>query len=402
VYQQMTFFLKRKVLNNRKIIVAVTGSVAAYKSIELVRELKKNGAAVKVVMTEAAAKFVTPLSLRIASENEVLSDVFSDPFSHIDLPQWADAMIVAPATANTLSKFYSASADDMVSLTFLSFRGPVIAAPAMNWRMYTDPIFQDRIGYLKEKGLIEVKPEKGDLACGEEGVGRMASISTIITETEKALSGNDLSDRKFVITAGPTREPIDPVRFISNKSSGKMGYALARNAFIRGADVKLIIGPSCIDPPHGVITEYTETAEEMLASVCSSVDGADVLIMAAAVSDYSPSEKKNDKIDKIENLDLKLKTTRDIINEISKRKKKPFIVGFSAETGDKKKRAKDKMSTKGMDMIIFNNVSLNGSGFDVDTNEVTIIDRESETSYPLLSKDEVAMIILDRISDMLT
>ncbi len=398
----MTSFLKRKVLNNRKIIVAVTGSVAAYKSIELIRELKKNGAVVKVVMTEAATKFVTPLSLRIASEDEVLSDVFSDPFSHIELPEWADTMIIAPATANTLSKFFSASAGDMVSATFLSFRGPVIAAPAMNWRMYTDPVFQDRLGYLKEKGLIEVEPDKGELACGEKGVGRMASIEKIIAETEKALSENDLSNRKFVITAGPTRESIDPVRYISNRSSGKMGFAIARNAFIRGADVKLILGPSCIDPPHGVITEYAETAEEMLDSVCGSIDGADVLIMAAAVADYAPLEKQSDKIDKKKNLDLKLRSTPDIINKVANQRKKPLIVGFAAETGDNKKRAKDKMNKNGMDMIKLNNVCLNGSGFDVDTNEVTLIDRESEKSYPLLSKDEVAMIILDKISDMLT
>ena len=238
-------------LKKSKIIVAVTGSVAAYKSIELVRELRKQNASVRVTLTTDATRFVTPLSLEIASGNEVISDMFSRPMAHIELPQWADIMIVAPATANSISKFSCASASDMVSAVFLAFRGPILVAPAMNWRMYSDPIFQDRLQYIKGKGVIEIAPERGDLACGEKGVGRMASVERIISETVRVLSRKDMEGKKIVVSAGPTREYLDPVRFISNRSSGKMGYALARNAVARGADVTLVSGPTSLSPPEG-------------------------------------------------------------------------------------------------------------------------------------------------------
>ena len=398
----MNSLAKRKVLKNKKIIVAVAGSVAAYKSIELVRELKKINADVRVIMTPSALKFVTPLSLEIASGNEVISDPFSRPFTHIELPQWADAMVIAPATANTLSKFFSASASDIVSACFLAFRGPVIAAPAMNWRMYTDDIFQERLDYLKGKGLIEVPPEKGDLACGEEGLGRMAPIDTIMSEVKRTVTRKDLLKKKLVITAGPTREHIDPVRYISNRSSGKMGVALAKNAFLRGADVTLISGPSCLEPPYGVKTHFIGTAEEMFGSVKSSVKGADVLIMAAAVADYKPKDIIKEKMDKKGTLNLQLVATADIISTISSFKKKPLIVGFAAETGDKKDRAREKLNRKNMDMVVFNDVSLNGSGFDVDTNIITLIGKDTERDYPKMDKDEAASVILDKISDMLS
>ncbi|HDZ88243.1 MAG TPA: bifunctional phosphopantothenoylcysteine decarboxylase/phosphopantothenate--cysteine ligase CoaBC, partial [Nitrospirae bacterium] len=324
------------------------------------------------------------------------------PFAHIELPKSADAIIVAPATANTLSKFYSASASDMVSSCFLSFSGPVIIAPAMNWRMYTDPIFQERLNFLKDRGVIEVVPEKGNLACGETGIGKMASVEKVIAETKKVLSENDLTGRSIVVTAGPTREYIDPVRFISNRSSGRMGFAIAEHAFYRGADVTLISGPSSLEAPYGVNTEFVETAKEMLDSVKKNTVKADVLIMAAAVADYSPKHVHTEKIDKSEGLDLRLIPAIDIIKSISALKKKPLIVGFAAETGDRKDRAREKLRQKGMDMIVFNNVSLSGAGFDVDTNEVTLIDEKSEASYPLMTKGEVARKIIDKISGMLT
>lgn len=398
----MNSLAKRKVLKNKKIIVAVTGSVAAYKSLELVRELKKNDANVRVIATPSALRFVTPLSLTIASGNEVLSDPFSRPMSHIELPQWADAMVVAPATANTLSKFYSASASDMVSTCFLAFRGPVIAAPAMNWRMYTDDIFQERLDYLKQKGLIEVPPEKGDLACGEEGLGRMAPVEKIVSEIKRAVTKKDFLKKQLIITAGPTREYIDPVRYLSNRSSGKMGFSLARNAYFRGADVTLISGPSCLKPPYGVKTHFIETAEEMFRSVKKNIKEADVLIMAAAVADYRPHTMLREKSGKKGNVNLHLVSTTDILSTISSCRKKPFMVGFAAETDDYKERARTKMIKKSMDMVVFNNVSLSGSGFDTDTNIITLIDRDSERDYPKMTKDEVASVILDKISDRLS
>ncbi|MGE5894445.1 MAG: bifunctional phosphopantothenoylcysteine decarboxylase/phosphopantothenate--cysteine ligase CoaBC [bacterium] len=385
-------------LKNKKIIVAVTGSVAAYKSIELIREFKRLGAVVRAVLTPDATRFVTPLSLQIASENEAIHDMFSHPLSHIELPKWGDAMVVAPATANTVSKFFSAAASDMVSACFLAFQGPVVIAPAMNGRMYTDRIFQERLHYLKEKGVREVTPESGSLACGEEGIGRMASLERIIQETAQSLLQQDFAGKRIVVTAGPTREYLDPVRFLSNRSSGKMGFSIARCSFRRGADVALVAGPTSLGPPAGILTKRVETAVEMRDAVLEVVSGADVLIMTAAVADYTPRERSQTKIDKQSRLVLELSQTPDIIAEVSRLPQRPFIVGFAAETGDNRARAKEKMVRKGMDMVVFNNVSMSGSGFDSDANQVVLIDAATEEALPLLGKDEVAMLILDRIA----
>jgi len=394
--------MTRKVLNNRKILLAVTGSVAAYRSIELARTFRKGGAEVRVVMTPAAARFVTPLSLQIASENEVVTDLFDSPLAHIELPRWAEAMVVAPATADTIARFASASASDIVSACFLACGGPVIVAPAMNWRMYSNTILQEKIAYLKEKGVIEVPPERGELACGEEGTGRLAGVEGIVSETVRAVTERDMDGRRIVVTAGPTREPMDPVRFISNRSSGKMGYAIARNAFFRGAEVILVSGPTAIEPPYGVYTEYVETAAEMMESVERHARGTDVLIMAAAVADYAPAEREEKKMEKKERLELRLMANEDIIGRIARLEDRPLIVGFAAETGAGLERARRKMREKNMDMVVFNDVSLTGSGFDVDTNEVTIIDREGEKPLPLMPKDEVAWHVLDRVVELLT
>ncbi len=395
--------MKRKVLTSKKIIVAVTGSVAAYKSIDLIRALKKENAAVKVIMTSSAANFVTPYSLKIASGDEVITDMFSDPFAHIEIPKWADALVVAPATANTISKFYCASADDIVGACFLAFEGPVIVAPAMNWRMYTNPIFVEKLDHLKDKGIIEVKPERGDLACGEEGIGRMAGVDSIVESIKKVLAVDpDLSKKKLVITAGPTREYIDPVRFISNRSSGKMGYAIAMNALSRGAEVTLISGPTWIDPPKGARTILVETAEEMMASVSENADKADALIMAAAVADYAPAKKSGQKEEKKDSMFLELRATEDILKAVASMKRRPVIVGFAAETGQNRERAREKLVGKNMDLIVFNDVTLSGSGFDVDTNKVTIMDGTSEEEHPLMSKHDVAAVILDRVASLLS
>ncbi len=393
--------MKRKVLNNKKIIVAVTGSVAAYKSIELIRELRKAGAEARVIMTPSAERFVTPYSIEIASGNPVQSDMFSHPFTHIELPQWGDAMVVAPATANSISKFSTASASDMVSCCFLAFQGPVIVAPAMNWRMYSDRIFQERLGYVREKGVIEVPPERGSLACGEEGMGRMAAVDSIVAETMRAVSEKDFSGKKMVVTAGPTREKLDPVRFLSNRSSGKMGYAVARNAYARGAEVLLISGPSSLEPPYGVRTEYVESAGEMFEAVKKGLNNADVLIMAAAVADYAPKQYSDHKLEKKAEWKIDLCATVDILEGMGSSGKGPCIVGFAAETGNRKDRAREKLSAKDLDLIVFNDVSAEGCGFDVDTNAITLIEKDGEESFPLMTKDEAAEKILNKVRDML-
>lgn len=387
-------------LRNKSILLGVTGGVAAYKTVDLIRRLREEGLSVTVIMTEAAKNFITPLSLEVASHNRVYSDLYKDTLAHINLPASADILVIAPATANIIGKFAGGIADDLLSTSLLSFRGKVVIAPAMNWRMYENPIFQENLRSLLSRGVIQVGPEKGDLACGDEGIGRMSDIHEIIEAIRFALSNKDLAKEKILVTAGPTREYLDPVRFISNRSSGKMGYAIARAAYRRGAEVTLIGGHSPLSQPKGINFISVETASDMLNAVNKEIDLSTVLIMSAAVSDFMPAEKSKDKIEKSGELLLRLNPTTDIISEVGKKRKKPFIIGFAAETGRRIKRAKKKLKEKNMDMIIFNDVTQNGSGFDVDTNKVIIIDREKEIKLPLLSKESVADAILDRLIEI--
>jgi len=384
-------------LRNKSILLGVTGGVAAYKAVDLVRRLREEGASVTVIMTEAAKKFVTPLSLEIASQNRVYSDLFSDPLSHITLPAHADVMVIAPATANTIAKFARGIADNLLNTCLLSFTGKTIIAPSMNWRMYENPMFQENLQNLLSRGIIQIGPERGSLACGEEGIGRMSEIPDIVETIKSALSPKDLTGERVLVTAGPTREYLDPIRFLSNRSSGKMGYAIARAALRRGADVTLISGPSALGQPRGVKFVSVETALQMLDEVNQELPTSTVLIMSAAVSDFMPLEKSKEKIEKPEELLLRLRQTPDILSEIGRRKDRPFTVGFAAETGSKIERARRKLQEKNMDMIIVNDVTKSGSGFDVDTNSVVILDREKEMSLPLLSKDSVAEAIFDRL-----
>ncbi len=393
---------EKKDLRNSSVLLGVSGGVACYKSIELARKLRDEGALVNVVMTEAAKKFITPLSLEIASQNKVYSDLFADPMVHITLPRNADIMVVAPATANTISKFAKGIADNLLTTCLLSFKGKVVIAPSMNWRMYENPIFQENLNYLISKGIIQVGPEKGILACGEEGMGRMAEISEIIEAIKSALCQKDLIGERIIVTAGPTREYLDPVRFISNKSSGKMGYAIAKAALRRGAEVVLISGPSSLSQPRGLKFIPVETTEEMISAVNRELDSSTVLIMSAAVSDFMPNKKSLEKIEKSDEIQLRLIRTPDILLEVGKRKEKPFIIGFAAETGKKIERARKKLKEKNMDMIIFNDVTERRSGFEVDTNKVIIIDRKKEISLPLMSKDDVADEILNRLVELKT
>ncbi len=391
---------ERKVLRSKSVLLGVTGGVAAYKTIDLVRRLREEGSSVNVIVTGAAMNFVTPLSLEIASGNRVCSDLYDNPMSHITLPAQADVMVIAPATANIIGKFAGGIADDLLSTCLLSFRGNVVIAPSMNWRMYENPVFRNNLDSLLSRGVIQVGPGKGSLACGEEGIGRMADIPDIIESVRASLTEKDLVNRKVVVTAGPTREYIDPVRFLSNRSSGKMGYAVARAALRRGAEVTLISGPSHLDRPGGVRFITVESAKEMRDAVARELPSSDVLIMSAAVSDFMPQEISGRKIAKKGGLLLRLSPTPDIISEAARKRKRPFIVGFAAETGGETEKAKEKLREKKIDLIVFNDVTEPGAGFDVDTNKVVLIDRQKETGLPLLSKDSVADAILDRFIEM--
>ncbi len=391
---------ERKVLRNKSILLGITGGVSAYKSIDLIRRLREEGALVTVIMTEAAKHFVTPLSLEVASQNKVFSDLYADTMAHISLPAGADIMVVAPATANTIGKFAHGIADNLLTLSFLSFKGKVVMAPAMNWRMYENPVFRKNLDTLLNLGVIQVGPEKGSLACGEEGIGRMAEVPDIIEATKGALTIKDLVDENILVTAGPTREYLDPVRFLSNRSSGKMGYALARAAFRRGAQVTLISGPSSLPQPKGVKFIPVDTAGHMHSAVNRELASSTILIMSAAVSDFMPAEKSGEKIDKTGKLFLKLTGTPDILSAVGKKKNRPFIVGFAAETGRKLEKARKKLKHKNMDLIVFNDVTEAGSGFDVNTNKVVLIDKKKESRLPLLDKDDVADAILDRIGEL--
>ncbi len=352
-------------------------------------------------MTEASCHFITPLSLEVASQNKVLTSVFEEPMAHISLPASADLMLIAPATANMISKFAHGIADDLLSTCLLSYTGKVIIAPAMNWKMYENRTIQENLAKLASSGVIRVGPERGSLACGEEGMGRMADVADIVEATTQALSKKDLRGEKIVVTAGPTREYLDPVRFISNRSSGKMGYALARAARNRGADVTLISGPASLRRPPGVRFVGVETSGEMAEEVKSAVrDDTTVLVMAAAVADFTPVRSSETKLEKEGLTSLDLRQTEDIISSFSGKTKRPFIIGFAAETGADITRAEEKMKRKRMDMIVFNDVTEPGAGFDVDTNHVVIIDGKGRTRLDTMSKDAVADAIFDRLNEI--
>jgi len=391
---------ERKVLRSKSVLLGVTGGVAAYKAVDLVRRLREEDSYVTVILTRAALNFVTPLSLEVASGNKVYSDLFDNPMAHITLPAQADVMIVAPATANIIGKFAKGIADDLLSTCLLSFRGKVVIAPSMNWRMYENPVFRDNLNSLLSRDVIQVGPVKGSLACGEEGVGRMSDVGDIIESVRASLTEKDLMNMKVIVTAGPTREYLDTVRFISNRSSGKMGYAIARAALRRGAEVILISGPSHLDHPKGAKFILIETAMEMRNAVMRELPSSDVFIMSAAVSDFMPQETSAGKVNKEGGLLLRLSPTPDIVYEAALKRRRPFIIGFAAETSSKTGKAKKKLMEKKMDLIVFNNVKEPGSGFDVDTNKVVLIDRRKETKLPLMSKDSVADAVLNRFIEM--
>ena len=390
-------------LAGKKIILGVTGSIAAYKSVFLLRRLIEEGADVTVVMTRYATNFVAPLTFQVLSKKPVYSGMF-DPdqgkdIIHLYLSRGADVILVAPATANIIGKMANGIADDLLSTMLIAARCPVILAPAMDYEMYENPVVQKNISYLRNLKIDFVGPETGLLASGDTGPGRMSEPDDIITFLEGKLGvKGDLSGHTVLITAGPTREAIDPVRYISSRSSGKMGYAIAEAAKSRGAKVILITGPASLTIPQGIEAINVITAEEMLDAVMNRLSDSTVLIMTAAVSDFRPAEKAISKIKKGEAINLKLIKTPDILEEVCKKKGNQFVVGFAAETEDLITNAKEKLRIKHLDMIVANNVSLPGAGFEKDTNIVTLIDKEGKIKeYPEMPKSDVADMILDNV-----
>ncbi len=391
-------------LKGKTIILGITGSIAAYKAADIASKLTQAGAKVEVIMTESAQKFIAPLTLRALTGRQPITSMWEEAgefsIEHVSLAEAANIILIAPATANTIAKLANGLADDMLSSAVLATKAPVVIAPAMNCNMYENAATRANITTLKNRGFIFIEPETGHLACGTEGKGRLAAIDTIIAALNSVFSRSDeLAGKTIVVTAGGTREPLDPVRYIGNRSSGKMGYALAAAARERGAAVKLIStvdGSTSILPVPGVEVVPVETAAEMLAAVNEAVKGADALIMAAAVADFRPATVAGDKIKKDSAiLDLKLERTPDILSEV----RGDFIrIGFAAETTDLIANAKKKLAAKYLDLIVANNVTAPGSGFGADTNKVTLLFRDGRVEdVSLTSKREVAEAIVDKL-----
>lgn len=390
-----------------KIILGITGGIAAYKSAELVRILQKEGSGIKVAMTRNATRFISPLTFEALTKNNVIWDMFNPetpPLAHITWGQEPDLIIIAPATANFIAKMAHGIADDFLSTMVLAATAQILLCPAMNSEMYANSITQENIKKLMKNGCIVMEPGEGELACNTEGPGRLPEPIDIAEQALLMLSHKDLSGLKILITAGPTLESIDPVRYITNRSSGKMGYALARAAAMRGAVVTLISGPTSLTPPHGVKFHAVKSALEMKKQVFNFNKGMDVIIKAAAVADYRPVKPASRKIKKKDDkYTLDLIKNPDILFELGKEKSraKYILVGFAAETGDFVSNAREKLEAKNLDMIILNDVTKKDSGFDVDTNQVRIIYKNgSKEDLELMTKAELANQILDRIIDL--
>lgn len=389
-------------LTGRKIVLGVTGGIGAYKAAELARSFIKEGAQVSVVMTESATRFITPLTLETLSQNPVGLDMFSltdeRAIGHIERARWADLFIVAPATANFLAKAASGIADDLLTTISLAMTCPVVVAPAMNTRMWNHPAVQENLAKLVSRGVMVVQPGEGELACGEEGAGRLADLPQILQAARDSLSPGDLEGVRVLVSAGPTREPIDPVRFISNRSTGRMGYALARCAADRGAQVTLISGPVELENPGDVSVMDVVTAREMNEAVQAALPDADWLIMSAAVADFTPSSVQGSKIKKSgkEGMSIDLVRNPDILREAADGKGSRLFIGFAAETEDVLKSAGEKLIAKGLDMIVANDVSREDTGFASEENQGTIIDALGKTvQIPKMSKYQMANRILD-------
>jgi len=395
-------------LSGKHILLGITGGIAAYKAAALCRLLVKAGAEVQVVMTPLAKQFITPLTMATLSRRPILVEFF-DPEngawnSHVKLGEWADLMLIAPATANTLAKMTHGIADNLLLTSYLSARCPVAVAPAMDLDMYAHTATQENLQTLRRRGVAVVEPDSGELASGLEGKGRMAEperiaafVEGLFDEKKKSLSG-----KRFVVTAGGTIEPIDPVRYITNRSTGKMGYALAAELARRGAGVTLVSGRTQLSVPQGVERVEVETAAEMYEAAVAAFEGADGGVMCAAVADYTPAAVADRKIKKSDDdLSIPLKRTRDIAAELGRRKGGRLLVGFALETDHEGEHAAAKLERKNLDFIVLNSLRDAGAGFGVDTNRVTLIDRSGAERLPLMPKSEVAVRIVDRMESLL-
>jgi phosphopantothenoylcysteine decarboxylase / phosphopantothenate---cysteine ligase len=400
-------------VNGKNIVLGVTGSIAAYKAADIAGGLRKAGADVHIVMTDAATRFVTPTTLATISRNPVHRDQFDDSRwepGHTALADAADLFVIAPATANVIAKMAHGIADDLLSTLLVAARCPTLIAPAMNVHMYESAVVQENLGKLRDRGVAIADPEYGMLACGYEGQGRLRSVDILLADIERLAEASsysphtaptvrDLDGLRVVVTAGPTREALDPVRFISNHSTGKMGYAIAAEAAARGADVTLVTGPTALDAPGGVTRVDVNSAREMHAATARAFDGADVAILSAAVADYEADEVAEQKIKKGDGpLTLTLRRTTDIAAELGRVKGDRLLVAFAAETQDAIANAREKLRRKNADLIVVNDITQPGAGFGTDTNLVTILgDDGASEELPLLSKRDVAARILDAV-----
>ena len=413
--QPITYYLRPTTvfLKDKKIILGVCGSIAAYKSAFLLRELRKNGADVRVVMTPSATKFISPLTFSSLSHNQVYVEMFpGENLStgvgtwHIDLGLWADAMLIAPVTASTIAKIAQGISDNFLTSIVLALRAPLIIAPAMDIDMYVHPATSSNISKLKERGVIVIDPEEGELASGLSGTGRLPEVEKIVERVEVFFANyhRDFSGKKILVTAGPTQEPIDAVRFISNRSSGKMGFALASAATNRGAEVKLVSGPVSLETPRNVSRENVSTADEMCEVVCRNIDWCDVLLMNAAVADYKTANPATRKIkkDEFDQPRIDLVETVDILDSMAHKKGNKIFVGFALETDDGTENATKKLKEKSLDVIVLNNPRDEGAGFETDTNKVTLFFKDGvKKEFPLMQKYDAALKILDEVKALL-
>ena len=395
-------------LTGREIVLGVTGGIAAYKSAEIVSRLRHLGANVHVIMTKNATEFVSPLTFQTLSANQVVTDTFAAPeywnVEHVALAKLAEVFVIAPATANSLAKMANGIADDMLSTTVLATKAPILTAPAMNTGMWTAEATEQNVKTLKERGVLMIGPESGILACGDEGAGRMSEPEAIVEEICRILRRKqDFAGKKMLVTAGATRERLDPVRFITNDSSGKMGFAIAEAARDRGAEVTVIRGSVTAEIPAGIRMIPVESAQDLYDAMMKEAPGQDIIIQAAAVSDYRPAEQKDKKIKKVNggNLMLELTENPDVAKAIGE-KKKPgqILVGFAAETDNVEKNAQSKLKKKNLDMIVANDVTKPGAGFNVDTNIAALITADGIVEQPLQTKRQLAEKILDKILEI--
>ena len=395
-------------LNGKHIILGITGSIAAYKAAMLCRLLVKEGAEVRVVMTPLAKQFITPLTMATLSKHPILVEFFNPENgewnSHVSLGEWADLMLIAPATANTLAKMTTGIADNLLMTTYLSARAQVAVAPAMDLDMYAHVTTQQNLRTLAERGVAIIEPEAGELASGLVGKGRMAEPEEIVEQVKRILAGNNaktLSGKRYIVTAGATIEAIDPVRFITNHSSGKMGYAIAGELAQRGAEVTLITGRTSLATPYGVKRIEVVSAEDMYNAAVEAWREADGGVMCAAVADYTPVTVADHKLKKSDDdMVIELKRTKDIAKELGAKKEGRILVGFALETDNEEANAEGKLERKNFDFVVLNSLRDKGAGFRGDTNKVTIINREGRTEHPLMSKREVARIIVDKIESL--